>query len=159
MEDGHTTAHQVKVDDKLYLRMLMKNELQNLVAPCGIYCGACPGYHKGTCYGCRSNDTTQKRTGKWGCKIRRCCVDEHKFDFCNRCTEFPCKLVIRFQKSHVGEKRFRYREETVDNLLKIKDIGVENWLKEQQRKYYCPNCQGSVVFYLYECLSCGYKID
>jgi hypothetical protein len=136
----------------------MKHESQNLAAPCGVYCGACPSYYKGTCYGC-SSGRTQKRTSKWGCKIRRCCVGEHKFDSCSQCCEFPCTLITRLQKSHLGEKKFRYREEIVDNLRKIKEIGKMNWLKEQQRTYACPKCQGSVVFYLYECLSCRYKMD
>jgi len=139
--------------------MLMKNELQNLAAPCGVYCGACLSYNKGTCYGCSSDNRTQKRTSKWGCKIRRCCVDEHKLDSCNQCSEFPCTLIIRLQKSHLGEKKFRYREEIVDNLKRIEEIGKINWLKEQQRKYNCPKCGETVIFYSYECINCGYKMD
>lgn len=137
----------------------MKHELKDLAAPCGVYCGACPSFYKGTCYGCSSDDRTQKRTSKWGCKIRRCCVDEHKFDSCNQCSEFPCTLITRLQKSHLGDKKFRYREEIVDNLKRIKEIGEINWLKEQLNKYCCPKCGGLVAFYLYECLDCGYKMD
>jgi len=137
----------------------MKHELQNLAAPCGVYCGACPSYYKGTCYGCGSDDRTQKRTSKWGCKIRRCCVYEHKFASCSQCSELSCTLITRLQKSHLGDKKFRYREEIVDNLIKIKEIGKINWLKEQQRKYKCPECGESIVFYSYKCVNCGYKMD
>ena len=137
----------------------MKDKLQILAAPCGVYCGSCPSLHKGTCYGCSSDDRSQKRISKWNCKIRSCCVDEHKFNSCSQCNEFPCALINRLQKSHLGEKKFRYREEIVDNLKRINDIGKVNWLKEQQRKYNCPECEESIVFYYYECLNCGYKMN
>jgi predicted amidophosphoribosyltransferase len=32
-------------------------------------------------------------------------------------------------------------------------------LKEQQRKYNCPDCEASVVFYSYKCPNCGYEMD
>ena len=71
----------------------MKDKLQILAAPCGVYCGACPSLHKGTCYSCSSDDRSQKRTSKWNCKIRRCCVDEHKFE--GYCLKGHAKIIER----------------------------------------------------------------
>ncbi len=51
---------------------------KNLVAYCGLYCGACRSYLKGTCPGCKEN---VKAT--W-CKTRTCC-QENKFESCADC--------------------------------------------------------------------------
>lgn len=40
----------------------------NLIAACGLYCGACPRFLGGKCPGCRENS----KAG-W-CKIRSCCL-------------------------------------------------------------------------------------
>lgn len=53
-----------------------------LVAACGLYCGACRAYLKGRCPGCREN---AKAT--W-CKIRSCC-QERRIETCAECLEYP----------------------------------------------------------------------
>jgi len=53
----------------------------DLVAYCGLYCGACGAYRRGRCPGCREN---QKAT--W-CKVRTCCRETA----CSSCAE--CKTV------------------------------------------------------------------
>ena len=139
-------------------RVNMTNR-RNELAPCGVFCEACPSFNK-TCLGCSSENIMQNRKSKWNCKIRRCCVDEHKFDSCSQCSEFThCKLIIRLQQSHLGEKKFRYREEIIDNLNRIKEIGKVSWLKDQQIKYNCQECEATVIFYYYECLNCGFKMN
>lgn len=52
---------------------------KNLIARCGLYCGACKRYLKGSCKGCAEN---VKAT--W-CKIRTCCAD-HAYASCADCT-------------------------------------------------------------------------
>lgn len=52
-----------------------------LVAYCGLYCGACPRYRKDKCPGCHDN---AKAT--W-CKIRSCNI-EHGYQSCADCQEF-----------------------------------------------------------------------
>jgi hypothetical protein len=53
----------------------------NLVAYCGLYCGACGAYRRGRCPGCHEN-----RKATW-CKVRACCMDEH-FSSCAECRTF-----------------------------------------------------------------------
>ncbi len=53
----------------------------DLVAYCGLYCGACGRYRKDKCPGCKEN-----RKATW-CKLRTCCID-HQFGSCADCTEF-----------------------------------------------------------------------
>ena len=70
---------------------------ENLVAFCGLYCGACPRYLKGKCEGCRTVD----HNPNW-CKVKPCNVD-NEYNSCADCTRFEsvaeCKafnpLLIR----------------------------------------------------------------
>jgi hypothetical protein len=50
----------------------------NLIANCGLYCGACRSYLKGKCPGCREN------TKATWCKIRTCCAEQN-FRSCADC--------------------------------------------------------------------------
>lgn len=50
----------------------------SLIARCGLYCGACGRFLKGSCPGCRENT----RAG-W-CKVRSCC-GEHGHASCADC--------------------------------------------------------------------------
>lgn len=135
------------------------NRKSILAAPCGIYCGACPSYLKAkSCYGCRS-EAKQKRTSKYGCRIRQCCLGDKGLSFCYECEEFPCqKLRTKLPESHPGDKRFAYRHEVIANLLKVKDVGLEIWLEEQATKWRCPECGGHGCFYSYECCDCGVEV-
>ena len=124
-------------------------------APCGVFCGACPSYKK-SCLGCGSDDRKQKRKSKWGCKIRKCCFEDKNLNFCIDCDEFPCGLIEKLKNSHHDEVRFKYRHEIYDNLEKINEIGIENWVEDQKNRFKCPKCNGHVFWYKYKCNECGY---
>lgn len=49
-----------------------------LIAACGLYCGACRKYKKGKCRGCAENEEAT-----W-CKIRKCCL-KNGFHTCAEC--------------------------------------------------------------------------
>ena len=53
----------------------------NLIAACGLYCGACKAYLKDRCPGCRDN-----ARATW-CKVKVCCA-ERGYASCADCTEF-----------------------------------------------------------------------
>ena len=53
----------------------------NLIAACGLYCGACKKYLRGSCPGCAANE---KAT--W-CSVRSCC-GQRGYKSCADCTEF-----------------------------------------------------------------------
>jgi hypothetical protein len=60
---------------------IMNSEITSdsgLVAACGLYCGACKAYRKGSCKGCSSHDN------KHWCKILRCCR-QHGYTSCAEC--------------------------------------------------------------------------
>jgi len=54
---------------------------KNLIAFCGLYCGACRTYIAGKCAGCRTD-----KKHDW-CKIRKCCIENNRFS-CADCADF-----------------------------------------------------------------------
>ena len=131
----------------------MRNKFDEL-APCGVFCGACPSCHK-TCKGCASEDKAQIRKSKWSCKIRTCCYDQKKLDFCGQCPEFPCTIVNKkLVESHPHDVHFTYRHEIPDSFRKLKSMGVEVFYKYQVQRWKCT-CGGTIQFYSYKCNTCG----
>jgi hypothetical protein len=127
---------------------------------CGIYCGACPSFLKSTCFGCRSEDKSQNRNSKWSCKIRNCCIDEKKIEYCGKCNEFPCKEIKRkLIYSHKGDPKFNYRQKIPENMTEINELGLENWSQQQEQLWSCSNCGQTIMFYYYKCNSCGKEAD
>ncbi len=103
----------------------------DLVAYCGLYCGACGAYLKGRCPGCHEN---AKAT--W-CAVRSCCI-EHKFLSCAQCVEFPnvmdCKKFNNFMSKLFG---FLFRSDRGACVAQIKQLGVaghaENMAQTQRQ--------------------------
>jgi hypothetical protein len=54
---------------------------QNLIAACGLYCGACRSYLHGRCPGCPTNEKA-----KW-CGVRSCCL-QRGYKSCADCADF-----------------------------------------------------------------------
>lgn len=127
------------------------------LAPCGIFCGACPSFHK-SCLGCASTDHNQKRSSKWGCKIRVCCYESRKLAFCVQCSEFPCKT---YQKkllvNHVDDPIYQYQYEIPEIILQQYDENFQVYLENQVRSWKCPDCGGTIRFYDYQCDTSGKK--
>ncbi len=132
----------------------MKSRRSEL-SPCGIFCPACAAFNK-SCLGCPSEIKEQKRKSKWSCKIRACCYDEMKIDYCGQCAQFPCKTINKkLISSHRGDTRFAYRHEIPDNMEKLKRLGVDRYIKNKRQEYTCPACGGIVYFYYDSCSQCG----
>ncbi len=133
--------------------------IPDVLAPCGVFCGACPSFNRGTCLGCASENCEQKRTSKWGCRIRKCCYEEKRLDFCGYCAQFPCdQLKKKLINPHPGETKFNYRHEVPENMTKLKELGVEDYLAYQEQRWSCPSCGGRVLFYEYACGECGQEV-
>jgi len=131
----------------------MKNR-RNELAPCGVFCAACPSFDK-TCNGCSSENKKQKRKSKWDCKIRKCCFEEMNVEYCGYCSNFPCEKIKKLISSHKGEKKFRYRHEIPENMKKLRELGVDEFIKFKEEEYSCPHCKGIINFYHYKCSKCG----
>ena len=134
----------------------------NLAAPCGIYCGFCRQYlvlkkglfeEKGLKIGCKGCRIRNKKCTF----IRRDCSPllNNEIDFCYECEAFPCENLDKLNDIYVK----RYSINLIDNLKRIKEIGVDNWLQEQQKLYTCPECGGEVCIHDSECYECGKKLN
>jgi len=44
-------------------------------------------------------------------------------------------------------------------LKRIREIGAEKWLKEQEKLYTCSNCGGQICIHDEECYDCGLKVN
>lgn len=98
-----------------------------LLAPCGLYCGECLGFQEGQCGGCFSRKGLCLKYSKV-CKIYDCCILKKNLKFCFECPKFPCLKLKRFFNTH------EWFKEIVSNLLRIKAIGRDKFLKQQVRR-------------------------
>ncbi len=99
-----------------------------LVAACGIYCGACHRYTKGSCPGCAEN------TKATWCKIRSC-TKEKGYHTCAQCTDFADVQTCR-KFNNIFSKFFAlvFRSDRKASLALIREIGVEAYSQEMADK-------------------------
>jgi len=93
---------------------------KNLVAYCGLYCGACRSYLKGKCPGCHEN---VKAT--W-CKVRQCNM-ENKYASCADCRIIPlaeCKKFNNVISKIIG---FVFNSDRAAGIQAIKEKGYEGF--------------------------------
>lgn len=99
----------------------MKDIIANpeLVAYCGLYCGACKRYLKGKCPGCHDNVKAS-----W-CGIRKCCI-ELGYMSCADCADFAdpsdCKEFNNFISKIFG---LIFRSDRSACISQIKDLGLK----------------------------------
>ena len=103
----------------------MKEIVQNteLIAYCGLYCGACKSYLKEKCPGCHENSKAS-----W-CKVRACNI-EHGYKSCADCTEFAdpkdCKKFNNFISKIFA---LVLRSDRPACVAKIKESGYDEFAK------------------------------
>jgi len=94
-----------------------------LVAYCGLYCGACKSHLDGKCAGCHENS---KAT--W-CKVRSCCL-EKQIASCAECAEFQdpcgCKKFSNFMSKLFG---LVFRSNRAACIAQIKQLGLDGHAK------------------------------
>lgn len=96
---------------------------KNLIAFCGLYCGACSRYLNEKCPGCHEN---QKAT--W-CKVRTCNM-ENKYASCADCRQVvlsECKDLNNFVARIFG---FIFRSDRKACLERIKAVGYDAFSRE-----------------------------
>jgi len=138
----------------------MKSEY--LVGHCGIYCGACRTYLvlkkdllkiKGYKRGCKGCILQNK---KCAFIVRDCPqLRKKEIEYCFECEKFPCQNLKRMDNIYLT----RYNVSLLENLKKIKEVGVNKWVGEQAILYTCPECGGEICIHDSECYDCGYKYN
>jgi len=84
----------------------------------------------------RCNGCTGQLEVHWSpdCKMLLC-AREKKVRHCFQCREFPCITLKEFSSDGIS-----HHKRTVENLKKMKEIGLEAWIAEQKRKDQCVFC-------------------
>jgi len=96
----------------------------DLVAYCGLYCGACGAYQKGRCPGCRQN-----QKASW-CKVRTCCIN-NGYATCADCmTHVDARRCARFNNPISRLFGFIFRSNRAACIDRIDKIGREAFARE-----------------------------
>ena len=124
-----------------------------LIAPCGMNCGTCLAYlrEKNHCPGCRVY-SADKAVSIQRCIIPKC---EHlaqtSSGFCYECGKFPCRRVKQLDLRY----RTKYRTSFIENLLMIRDEGMEVFLTFESRRRTCPHCGSVLCVHRSSCFTCN----
>jgi hypothetical protein len=156
---------------------------ERLAAACGTYCGACPAYiakHsedeqikmrlqkrslskpiKGLksipdpgwmdgilCDGCLSGG--QIAIHCQSCSIKICSSKKQSVTRCSDCKELPCYRITNMINTGL-----LHRAEYLPNLEKIREMGVQEWVKYEEERWLCHRCGQPMSWYDTECTGCG----
>jgi hypothetical protein len=127
---------------------------------CGLYCGACIGRilseqkeGDSTSLHLKNEDNDTPCSGCGSSELSDCefvqCNKNHGTECCAFCPEFPCSLLIKFLDE------WEHHKDVIDNLRRIKEIGMENWLKEQKEIWKCRSCGSRTKWYQKRCSVCN----
>jgi len=98
------------------------------------------------CYGCKTEVTAVYCTN---CRMRAC-AREKGLEFCSECPDYPCETLSSFRNDAAPHHSTIFK-----NLERIKEIGPEEWLEEQKRRWSCPECGTRFGWYSEKCSDCG----
>jgi len=157
---------------------------EHLAAACGTYCGACPAYIAKHGEDMQMKMKPQKRSSSgltkaldgipdpsWmdgllcdgclsggvlaahckTCQIRLCAADKQKDSRCSDCQELPCYRIT----SLINMGAYLHRKEYLPNLSKIREMGVQEWVKKEKERWSCSQCGRPISWYDAKCPGCG----
>jgi hypothetical protein len=125
----------------------------SLIAPCGMNCGICMAYvrEKNKCPGCRVTDANKPIT-RVRCKIKNCTIfRKGRAKFCFECDKFPCNNLKHLDTRY----RTKYNMSMIENLVTIKDLGIRKFLKNEDTRWACSRCGGTICVHKGCCIECG----
>lgn len=83
------------------------------------------------CNGCRGS---LKFHWSSDCKMMLC-AKKRGMQYCFQCRDFPCTLLKEFSSNGIS-----HHKRTVENLKRMKEIGITAWIEEQKGKDKCVFC-------------------
>lgn len=146
-----------------------------LVAPCGLYCGACPMYLATRdkdeakikallkqfsardssmtladvqCDGCIGGGRVATFCRK--CSMRECAETKPGVTRCADCGDFPCKRVTDFNNDGMA-----HHAEVLENCRGLREKGIAPWTRYEEERWSCPGCRARISWYDPKCPSCG----
>jgi len=127
----------------------------SLIAPCGMNCGICMAYlrEKNRCLGCRVVETSKPVT-RVRCKIKNCNIfQKDGAKFCFECRDFPCDRLKHLDKRY----RTKYDMSMIENLGNIRKYGIRKFVKNENVRWTCSQCGGTICVHKKYCIDCGKK--
>ncbi|MDD1723650.1 MAG: DUF3795 domain-containing protein [Methanospirillum sp.] len=124
-----------------------------LIAPCGMNCALCQAFQRSRkkCPGCWG-DSPDKSKFCQSCIIRNCPTNrDNASHFCYECEDMPCKRLKQLDTRY----RTKYGMSMIENLIEIRDKGMDAFLAHQSEKYTCSTCQGLLCVHRSRCLTCN----
>ena len=150
------------------------NDREKFVAPCGLYCGACSiraAYSRNdtvllnamadgvslylghkveakdlACEGCLSDVVSISCRE---CKMRECAAAKG-LTRCSECHDAPCELIKSF-----NDDGLPHHAEVLKNLKRQREIEIDAWIGEQDKRWRCPKCSAGTDWYAGKCTQCG----
>jgi hypothetical protein len=150
---------------------------EKLVAPCGLYCGACPMFLASQendeqriqailkqfsgrgpklaaadlqCDGCIGGGRVASFCR--ACAMRACAENTKKVTRCADCPDFPCSKITNFNNDGMA-----HHAEVLANCRKLKEVGIKIWAKSEEERWRCPQCRANIAWYDTACSRCGAK--
>ena len=152
-------------------------EDRRLMAPCGLYCGACGIYlatrdgntkfqgilarlygsrpEETTCAGCMQADPPADLYPFCeACRIRDC-VKTKGYDSCHMCDEFPCSFVDEFPVAVGRSVMKRAIPAWREHVARLGDErGSVEWARAECERYHCPDCGEPLFRGAVQCRAC-----
>jgi len=160
----------VSLCPKLTINEVIMAKDVNLLAYCGLYCGACSfkvaydeknsqhiknmpskyDQYKNAelefCPSCRLD------TQRGSCKIRACAIARDLTN-CGECIDFPCEILSDFNNDGMA-----HHTDCIPNLKMIKERGID-YFWDHQEKYWTCSCGTKISWYLQNCIRCNKSLD
>lgn len=133
--------------------MNKKTVYRNLISPCGANCVICMGYlrSENSCPGCRE-DSNNKPNNCVRCSIKNCIeLIEHNYIYCYECKKYPCKRLEHLDNRY----KTNYNFSMINNLNYIREKGIDEFIKEDKKKWICEKCGGIICVHRGYCSNCG----
>jgi hypothetical protein len=148
---------------------------ENLVAACGLYCGACPMYlatqeknpermeslqkqfggrkiqlstEDLLCDGCLGKGRLASFCRK--CQIRESAANKTKTGRCSECSDFACSRITSFNNDGM-----LHHAEVLENVRQLRAMGIKEWAKHEEDRWSCPKCKRAISWYDPVCPKCG----
>jgi hypothetical protein len=75
----------------------------------------------------------------------------NRVEYCYQCPTFPCDKLSKLDTRY----KTLYRMSMVDNLIYIRQYGLDKLLIQQRERWRCPGCGGVISCHNGVCFSCG----
>ncbi len=150
---------------------------KDLMAPCGLYCGACAVYiatrdgnqklktimgnlygtkpEETECLGCMQAEPPKTQYGYCRQCAMRECVKSKGYYSCHQCGDWPCSMVRVFPFATGA----RVMKRTIPIWrAKVAELGRERgsveWARSECERYHCPSCGAPLFRGAQHCRAC-----